>query len=77
MILRPKPSLPHHGTFAVSAATSPSTSAPSWLRRAVPDAQSLSNKNVEDVALIAGAALDAVVRRQERWGGAWPARIAA
>ncbi|WP_240547214.1 DUF1403 family protein [Mesorhizobium tianshanense] len=57
---------------------------PTWLRRAVPDAQSLAGKGVglnalEDVALAAGAAigaLDAVVRRQERWAGAWRQRLA-
>lgn len=52
---------------------------PAWLRRAVPDAQSLAGKDVEDVALVAGAALgalDAVVRRQDRWAGAWRQRLA-
>ncbi|MER9281908.1 DUF1403 family protein [Mesorhizobium sp. M0522] len=52
---------------------------PAWLRRAVPDAQSLAGNDVEDVALAAGAtigALDAVVRRQERWAGAWRQRLA-
>ncbi|WP_246800842.1 DUF1403 family protein [Mesorhizobium amorphae] len=52
---------------------------PAWLRRAVPDAQSLAGQDVEDVALAAGAAvfaLDAVVRRQERWAGAWRRRLA-
>jgi len=47
---------------------------PSWLRRAVETAQTL-----EDSALAAGAALgalDAVVRRQERWAGAWRQRLA-
>ncbi|CAN7705241.1 DUF1403 family protein (plasmid) [Aminobacter sp. NyZ550] len=52
---------------------------PAWLRRAVPDAQSLAAKDVEDVALAAGAAvgaLDTVVRRQDRWAGAWRQRLA-
>ncbi|BCH04932.1 hypothetical protein MesoLj131b_69310 (plasmid) [Mesorhizobium sp. 131-2-5] len=52
---------------------------PAWLRRAVSDAQSLANKDVEDVAVAAGAALgalDAMVRRQERWAGAWRHRLA-
>ncbi|WP_348524766.1 DUF1403 family protein [Mesorhizobium huakuii] len=52
---------------------------PGWLRRAVHDAQSLAGKDVEDLALTAGAAigaLDAVVRRQERWAGAWRQRLA-
>lgn len=54
-------------------------SVPSWLRRAIPDTQSLAGKDVEDLALAAGAALgalDAVVRRQERWAGAWRQRLA-
>jgi hypothetical protein len=52
---------------------------PTWLRRAVSDVQSLANNHVEDVALVAGTAigaLDAVVRRQERWAGAWRQRQA-
>ncbi len=55
------------------------TAVPAWLRRAIPDAQSLAGKEVADIALIAGAAsgaLDAVVRRRERWGGAWRQRLA-
>ncbi|WP_352619012.1 MULTISPECIES: DUF1403 family protein [unclassified Mesorhizobium] len=55
------------------------TTVPAWLRRAVPDAQNLASKDVEDVALVVGAAigaLDAVVRRQERWAGAWRQRLA-
>ncbi|MER8523539.1 DUF1403 family protein [Mesorhizobium sp. M1076] len=47
---------------------------PSWLRRAVDGPQSL-----EDVAFAAGAAigaLDTVVRRQQRWAGAWGQRLA-
>lgn len=50
---------------------------PTWLRRAVPEVQNLSAQgpvNCEDVALVAGAAigaLDAVVRRQEKWAGVW------
>ncbi|ESX64733.1 hypothetical protein X759_30010 [Mesorhizobium sp. LSHC420B00] len=59
--------------------TAPMATVPAWLRRAVPDAQSLAGNDVEDVALAAGAtigALDAVVRRQERWGGVWRQRLA-
>lgn len=55
------------------------TAVPAWLRRAIPDAQSLARKDIDDVALAAGAtigALDAVVRRQERWAGAWRQRLA-
>ncbi|MGI6857034.1 DUF1403 family protein [Mesorhizobium sp. 1B3] len=57
----------------------PIATVPSWLRRAVPDGQGLAGKDVDDVALVAGAAigaLDAVVRRQERWAGAWRQRLA-
>ncbi len=78
MILRPKPSLQHRGTFAATAVT-PAALVPTWLRRAVPDAQGLASKDVGDVALVAGAsigALDAVVRRQERWAGALRLRLA-
>jgi len=52
---------------------------PAWLRRTVPDARSLAGKDLEDLALSAGAAigaLDAIVRRQERWAGAWRQRLA-
>jgi hypothetical protein len=84
MILRPKPSLRHHATIADAASTAPMATVPAWLRRAVPDAQSLAGQAVglndlEDVALAAGAAigaLDAVVRRQERGAGAWRQRLA-
>ncbi|CAG0961609.1 MAG: DUF1403 family protein [Rhizobiaceae bacterium] len=57
----------------------PAIALPGWLRRAVPDAQSLAVHSLEDVALIAGAAigaLDASIRRQERWAGAWRQRLA-
>ncbi|MER8671212.1 DUF1403 family protein [Mesorhizobium sp. M1156] len=46
---------------------------PSWLRRAVETAQTL-----EDAAIASGAvlgALDALVRRQVRWAGAWRQRL--
>ncbi|MER8460714.1 DUF1403 family protein [Mesorhizobium sp. M1300] len=78
MILRPKPSRPR-GTLPGAGAASPVAAVPMWLRRAVLDAQSLAGKDVEDVALTAGAAicaLDAVVRRQERGAGAWRQRLA-
>lgn len=79
MILRPKPSPRHHATVAGAASTVPMAPVPAWLRRAVPDAQSPAGKDVEDVALAAGAAigaLDAVVRRQQRLSGAWRQRLA-
>lgn len=57
---------------------------PGWLRRAVPDAQTVAAQGfgpnaLEDIASTAGAAigaLDHVVRRQERWAGAWRQRLA-
>ncbi|WP_192250165.1 DUF1403 family protein [Mesorhizobium caraganae] len=79
MILRPKSSPRHHASLAGAPSTAAIALIPGWLRRAVPDAQSLAGKDVEDVALTAGAtfgALDAVVRRQERWAGAWRHRLA-
>lgn len=84
MILRPNPSPRHHGTLGGAASVLPAATVPAWLRRAIPDAQSLAGKGagpnaLEDVAIAAGAAigaLDAVVRRQERWAGAWRQRLA-
>lgn len=74
MILRPKP-LSRHAVQPLDAAPiGPMATVPSWLRRAVEMAQTL-----EDAALASGAALvalDAVVRRQERWAGAWRQRLA-
>ncbi len=77
MILRPKSSARH--ISALTAAAAPVSTVPTWMRRAIPDAQSLAGKDLEDLALSAGAAigaLDAVVRRQERWAGAWRQRLA-
>jgi len=79
MILRPKSSPRHHSALTGAAAAAPVSTVPTWMRRAVPDAQSLASKDIEDVAIGAGAAigaLDAVVRRQERWAGAWRQRLA-
>jgi len=84
MILRPKSSPRHLAPPLAAAVAAPAVALPAWLRRAVPDAQSLATKGfgpnaLEDVALAAGAAigaLDAVVRRQERWAGAWRHRLA-
>ena len=79
MILRPK-SLPRHfGPLADARSGTQAAVVPTWLRRAVADAQGLASKDAEDIALVAGAAvgaLDAVVRRQERWAGAWRQRLA-
>ncbi|MBA3448931.1 MAG: DUF1403 family protein [Pseudaminobacter sp.] len=84
MILRPKSSPRHHATLAGAPSTAPMATVPAWLRRAIPDAQSLPGKGfgpnaLEDVAITTGAAigaLDAVVRRQEKWAGAWRQRLA-
>ena len=79
MILRPKSLSRHPGTLLGAAAVTPAVPVPTWLRRAIPDAQSLAGKEIEDLALAAGAAigaLDAVIRRQERWAGAWRQRLA-
>jgi len=79
MILRPKSFLRHHGALPGATTAAPMIAVPAWLRRAVPDSQSLAGKEIEDLALTAGAvigALDAVVRRQERWAGAWRQRLA-
>lgn len=74
MILRPKPSPRHHAQSPAVGQFAPAAPVPTWLRRAVEAAQT-----VEDAAIAAGAAigaLDAVVRRQERWAGAWRQRLA-
>ncbi|TYR37148.1 DUF1403 family protein [Mesorhizobium microcysteis] len=79
MILRRKSSPHHNATLAGARSTAPLATVPAWLRRAVPDAKSLAGKDLEDLALSAGAAigaLDAIVRRQERWAGAWRQRLA-
>lgn len=79
MILRPKPSPRHHATLAGAPSTVPMATVPTWLRRAVLDPQSVAGQGIEDIAIVAGAAigaLDAVVRRQERWAGAWRQRLA-
>lgn len=49
------------------------------MRRAVPGAQAFAAQGLDDAALAAGAAigaLDAVVRRDEKWAGAWRQRLA-
>lgn len=84
MILRPTTSSRHQAPALGAAVAAPAIALPGWLRRAVPDAQSLAGKGLgpnalEDVAIAAGAAigaLDAVVRRRERWAGAWRQRLA-
>lgn len=79
MILRPKSSPRLQAPTLGAAAAAPAIALPGWLRRAVPDAQSLAVKGIEDIAIAAGAAigaLDAVVRRRERWAGTWRQRLA-
>lgn len=79
MILRPKSLNRRSGSPLETTAGISAVAVPTWLRRAVPDAQALANQDVADVALAAGAALsalDAAVRRQERWAGAWRKRLA-
>jgi hypothetical protein len=79
MIRRPKPTSSHAATLTGAASTAPMAPVPAWLRGTVPDAQNLANNEIADVALTAGAAiaaLDAVVRREEKWAGAWRQRPA-
>jgi len=79
MILRPRPLLRHTSALSSATTAAPISAVPNWLRRDITDAQTLAGKGVEDVALTAGAAigaLDAVVRRQERFSGAWRQRLA-
>ncbi|WP_353810657.1 DUF1403 family protein, partial [Mesorhizobium sp.] len=74
MILRPRPSPFLHAQLLGSEPVAHAAPVPSWLRKAIEAAQT-----VEDAAIAAGAAisaLDAVVRRQERWAGAWRQRLA-
>lgn len=79
MILRLKSSSRHEAATLGATVGAPAIALPGWLRRAVSDAQSLANEGIEDIALVAGAAigtLDSLVRRQERWAGAWRQRLA-
>lgn len=84
MIPLAEPPLSRIATPSDSAAAEKAIAVPNWLRRAVPDAQSLAAKGFgpntqEDIAFAAGAAismLDQVVRRQEQWAGAWRQRLA-
>lgn len=79
MILRPKSLSRHPCPLPGATAAAPAALVPTWLRRAVSEAQNLARKEVGDVALVAGAAigaLDAVVRGREKWAGAWRQRLA-
>lgn len=74
MILRPK-SLRHAPVAITSTGpVAPAAPVPTWLRVAAAGPESL-----EDAAFAAAAALtvlDTVVRRRERWAGAWRQRLA-
>ena len=79
MILHPGFTSRQPVTVRDATSAAPGAAVPAWLRAAVPDAKTLGSHGIEDVALAAGAALgalDAVVRRQERWAGAWRQRLA-
>ncbi|RFC63872.1 DUF1403 family protein [Mesorhizobium denitrificans] len=79
MILSPERAASLQTASANAAPHAAATPVPGWLRQAVPDAKTLAGKEVEDVALAVGAAigaLDAVVRREEKWAGAWRQRLA-
>ncbi len=84
MIPRSGPRLRPYGPLSGGLASAPPAPVPAWLRKAVaeaqtPAAQGFSTQGAEEAALAAGAAmaaLDAVVRRRERWAGAWRQRLA-
>lgn len=79
MILSPERSALLQTALADAAPHAASVPVPAWLRRAVADAQTGAGKGIEDIAIIAGAAigaLDAVVRGKEKWAGAWRQRLA-
>lgn len=83
MIPRRKSVQPHRRKSAAALREGKSVPAiepvPGWLRRSASDDKALAIQNLEDVALTAGAAiaaLDALVRRRERWAGVWRQRLA-
>jgi hypothetical protein len=79
MILRPKSPLRYAGPLPGATTATPTTLVPTWLRRVASDDRTVAAQGVEDIAISAGAAigaLDAVVRRHERWAGAWRQRLA-
>lgn len=78
MFPHPKAAL-RRPTFVLAATAAAPVALPGWPRHAVADAQDLAAEGLEDIAIAAGAAiggLDVVVRRQERWAGAWRRRLA-
>ncbi|RWI36127.1 DUF1403 family protein [Mesorhizobium sp.] len=74
MILRAK--LLRQPPVAVTSAAlvAPAAPVPNWLRAAAAGPQSLEDATFAAAAAL--TALDAVVRRQERWAGAWRQRLA-
>lgn len=75
MILR---SEPRSRSSPVPDAAQPAAVVPAWLRRAA-EASAGTAQSLEEAAFHLGAALgalDAAVRRQERWAGAWRQRLA-
>lgn len=83
MIPRRKSVQPHRRKSAAALREGKSVPAiepvPGWLRRSASDDKALATQNLEDAALTAGAAiaaLDALVRRRERWAGVWRQRLA-
>lgn len=79
MILRPQSYSSDRGAALRATATVSPTPVPDWPRRIVFDAQSSANQELEDIAVAAGGvlgALSTLVRRQERWSGAWRQRLA-
>jgi hypothetical protein len=72
MILESKPLSRQPGPLPGATTATPAVLVPTWLRRAASDAQSPAGKETQEIAIVTGAAisaLDAVVRRQERWAG--------
>lgn len=84
MIPRSKSALTRHLPLPRDTAPTPPATVPDWLRRAVPNAQTVATQGfgpltLEDMALAAGTAigaLDLIVRRQAPWAGAWRLRLA-
>lgn len=74
MILRPKLLRQPPVAVASAALVAPAAPVPAWLRAAAAGPQSLEDATFAAAAAL--TALDAVVRRQERWAGAWRLRLA-
>jgi hypothetical protein len=74
MIFRPQPFRQTPIVVTSSAPTASTVAVPRWLRTAAADPQSLEDASFAAAAAL--TALDAAVRRQERWAGAWRQRLA-